>query len=228
MKSRSVPSTGVSAPVGSPRSSRSRVWRAGTLQDGAVDRLGPGRQVGVETEAEGDRRPRRATARRASCTVRPSRPTWYSISSSERERVARRGVELQAQGELVLVPGLERPRHPAHQAVDGVVALGLVEGGLGPHPVELVAAVGQPVRPRGQDLAPTRVGPLVGPKPSMTWWSPDRVGPQGGAHLADHDLLARRARCATAAPSARRRRSWASRAVMATELKQTRTAAGEG
>ena len=82
----------------------------------------------------------------------------------EREGVARGGVQLQAQRELVLVAGLQRPGQPAHQAVDGVVALGLVERGLGPDAVELVAAVGQPVGPGGQDLAPARWRPLVGPE----------------------------------------------------------------
>ena len=91
----------------------------------------------------------------------------------QREGVARRGMQLEAEGELVLVPRLERPRHPAHEAVNGVVALRFVERGLGPHPVELVAAVGQPVRPRGQDLAPARVRPLVRPEAvDDRAWSP--------------------------------------------------------
>ena len=51
------------------------------LEDGAVHRLGPGGQVGVEARA------RRGCALSSSeralvVTVRPSRPTWYSISRS--------------------------------------------------------------------------------------------------------------------------------------------------
>ena len=73
-------------------------------------------------------------------------------------------MELEAQRQLVLVPGLQRPGQPAHEAVNGVVALRFVEGGLSPDAVELEAAVGQPVRPGGQHLAATRMRPLVGPE----------------------------------------------------------------
>ena len=45
----------------------------------------------------------------------------------QREGIAGRGVELEAQRDLVLVPGLEGPGQPADQAVDGVVPFGLVQ-----------------------------------------------------------------------------------------------------
>ena len=99
-------------------------------------------------------------------------------------------MELQAQRDLVLVPGLEGPGQPAHQAVDGVVPFGLVQGRLGPHPVELEAAVGQAVGPGGEHLAPARVGPFVGREAIEHRGVGDGVGPQGGADLADDDLLA--------------------------------------
>ena len=108
----------------------------------------------------------------------------------ERERVAGRGVQLQTQRELVLVAGLERPGHPAHEAVDGVAALGLVQGGLGPYPVVLVTAVSQAVGPGGEDLPAARMGPLVGSEAVEDGGLAHRVGPQGGAHLADDDFLA--------------------------------------
>ena len=134
-------------------------------------------------------------------------------------------MELEAQRELVLVPRLERPGQPAHQAVNGVVALRLVEGGLGPDPVELVAAVGQAVRPRGQDLAPARMRPLVGPEAVDDRVRPRRVG-------------------ASVAPTSQTMTSWRPcpirhcwpvgeateilgvRAVIASELKQTRASVG--
>ncbi len=108
----------------------------------------------------------------------------------QRERIARRGVELQAERELVLVPGLQRPWHPAHEAVDGVPALGLVQGGLGPDPVELVTAVGQAVGPGREHLPPARVGPLVGPEPVEDGRRSDRIGPEGRPDLTHHDFLA--------------------------------------
>src|SRR5580704_6432618 len=84
---------------------------------------------------------------------------------------------------------LQRPGEPAHQAVDGVVALGLIEGSLGPDPVELVAAVGQAVRPRSQYLPPAAVGPLIGSEAVDDGPRPHGVGPQRGADLADDDVV---------------------------------------
>ena len=99
-------------------------------------------------------------------------------------------MQLEPERHLVLVPGLQRPGQPAHQPVDGVAPLGLVEGGLGPHPVELVATVGQAIGPRGQDLAAARVRPLVGAEPVEDGDAIDAVGPQGGSDLAHHHFLA--------------------------------------
>ena len=188
VKSRSVPSTGVSTPVGSPRSSSSRVWRAGQVQDRPVDRLGPRREVGVEAETEGDGA---LVERLGPRRHRQALPAHVVVDlEQQRERVAGRGMELQPERELVLVPGLERPGQPAHEPVDGVAALGLVQGRLGPHAVELVAAVGQAVGPRGEHLAPARVGPLVGAEAVDDGVLAHRVRPQGGADLADDELLA--------------------------------------
>ena len=148
----------------------------------------PGGQVGVEAEAERDRPLVERLGRR-----RHGQPLPADVVlelQQKGERVARRGVELQPEGELVLVPGLERPGQPPHEAVDGVAALGLVEGGLGPHPVELVPTVGQPVGPRRQHLAPARMGPLVGAEAVDDLGVAHRIGTQRGAHLADDDLLA--------------------------------------
>jgi hypothetical protein len=80
VKSSSVPSTGVRSPVGQATVVEiegvvGRQWR---IAPSTVS--GPGREVGVEPEAEGDR----ALVQRCwpvVVTVRPSRPTWYSISS---------------------------------------------------------------------------------------------------------------------------------------------------
>ena len=164
------------------------MWQGGDVQDGAVDRLGAGGQVGVEAEPEGDGplleragpgRHRQALAAHVVVEL-----------EQQREGIPGRGMELQAEGDLVLVARLEGPGHPAHEAVDGVVALGLVQRGLGPHPVELEAAVGQAVRPGGQHLAPARVGPLVGGEAVEHRRVGHGVGPQGGPDLADHDLLA--------------------------------------
>ena len=142
----------------------------------------------MEAETEGDRtllqrlRPRRDGQ---------ALPAHVVLDlEEERERIAGRGMELQPEGELVLMPGLERPGHPAHEAVDGVAALRLVQRGLGPHAVVLVAAVGQAIGPGGEDLTPARMGPLVGAEAVEDRGRTDRVGAEGGAHLADDHLLA--------------------------------------
>ena len=55
------------------------------------------------------------------------------------------------------------PGGPANEAVDRVVVFRLVQRELVAAPVELVAAILQPVRPRDQHLPPARRAHLVGP-----------------------------------------------------------------
>ena len=130
------------------------------VQDGAVDRLGSRRRDRGGSRSRRAPGPLRATA---PCRHREALAADVVLElEQQREGIAGRGVELQAEGELVLVPRLQGPGEPADEAVDRVAALGLVERRLGPHPVELVAPVGQSVRPRGEHLAPARVRPLVG------------------------------------------------------------------
>ena len=66
------------------------------------------------------------------------------------------------------------PGDPADEAVDRVAAFRLVQRELVATPVELVAAVLQPVRPRDQGLTPARGAHLVGPI------SVDKVPTAGG------------------------------------------------
>ena len=166
----------------------SRVWRAGTCRIAPSTVSAPGARYGWKP------RPKGISPSSSDCArvvTRQALPAHVVVDlEQEREGVAGRGVELQAQGELVLMPGLERPGHPADQAVDGVAALRLVQRRLGPHPVELEAAVGQAVGPGGEHLAPARVGPLVGAEAVEHRGRADGVGPEGGADLADDDLLA--------------------------------------
>ena len=54
------------------------------------------------------------------------------------------------------IPFGHLPRHPANQAVDGILLGRVVERELVPPSVELVAAVLDPVGPRDQHLAPPR------------------------------------------------------------------------
>ena len=187
-KSRSVPSTGVTAPPGEPAVVEVEGPMRRDVQDRPVDCLGAYRQVGMKAQAEGD----------GALFERPGHrgdgqpvPTDVILEFEEqRERVSRRGMELQSEGQLVLVAGLECPGEPAHQAVDGVATLGLVEGGLGPHPVVLVAAVAQPVGPRGEHLAAARVRPLVGTEAVEDAALAHGVRAQRGTDLTDDHLLA--------------------------------------
>jgi hypothetical protein len=55
------------------------------------------------------------------------------------------------------------PGSPADEAVDRVTVLRLVQWELVAPPVELEAAILQPVRPRDQHLTPARGAHLVGP-----------------------------------------------------------------
>ena len=158
-------------------------------------------------------------------TVRPVATHVVLELEQQGERVTGRGVELQAEGELVLVPGLERPGHPAHEAVDGVLAFGLVERGLGPHARRTRSGRRPGGWARGRVPGPgpsgttrrSRIRRSPGSRPRNRragWRRPRRRRPPGC-----------RARCATAAPWARRSEILGVRAVMRGELKQTRASA---
>src|SRR5262249_26399719 len=81
------------------------------------------------------------------------------------------------------------PGAPAHEAVNCVATLGLAQGELVSPPVELVAAILEPVWPGDQHLPPTRRGHFVGPV-SVDELSAARGGwAEPAANLDDDRLL---------------------------------------
>src|SRR6516165_11895836 len=81
------------------------------------------------------------------------------------------------------------PGGPAHEAVDCVAALRLVEWKLVALPVELVAAILQPVRPRDQHLTPTRGAHLVSSVSVDKLAAACGVGAEATTNLDDNGLL---------------------------------------
>src|SRR5262249_28540367 len=77
------------------------------------------------------------------------------------------------------------PGGPAHEPMDGVVALRLVERQLMAAPVEVVAAILQPVGPRDQHLPPGRGAHLLGPVAIEKRPATSRVGAKPAANLND-------------------------------------------
>jgi hypothetical protein len=75
------------------------------------------------------------------------------------------------------------PRGPADEPVDGVAPLRLVQRELPASPVELVAAVRDPVRPRDQELAAPRAAELGFGVAVQNRPTTGRVRAQATAHL---------------------------------------------
>ncbi len=154
------------------------------------------------------RRPHRETRRRAERVLDPER---------ERERITGLRVEDVLHHDAVGLALPDSPACPADEAVDRVRGLGLAEGQLVPLPVELVATVLDPVRPRTEHLASPRGGLLLEPVAVEDVPAVHRVGPKPAADL-DNDrplvperdlvLLARRRERHTIPPHAIRSRRW--------------------
>src|SRR4051794_31695269 len=91
--------------------------------------------------------------------------------------------------DTVLLALAHGPGGPAHEAVDRVLFLGVVDRELMAVAPELVAAVHDPVGPGEQDLSPPRRAHLVGSIPVEQLAARRRVGPQAAADLHDHGAL---------------------------------------
>ena len=81
------------------------------------------------------------------------------------------------------------PQRPAHEPVDRIPALRLVEQQLMLPPVELVAAVLHPVRERDQNLSAAGGADLVGPVTVEDVAAARRVVAEPAADLHDHRTL---------------------------------------
>ena len=81
------------------------------------------------------------------------------------------------------------PSGPADEAVDCVAVLRLVQWELVTPPVELVAAILQPVWPRDQRLTPARGAHLVGPISIKDLPTAGGVRAESPADLEDHSAL---------------------------------------
>ena len=87
---------------------------------------------------------------------RPDRETIFCElildAERERERVAALGMQNVLHHDPVRLALTDRPPAPANQAVDRILIVRFGEGELVPLPIELVAPILQPVRPRDQHL----------------------------------------------------------------------------
>ena len=87
----------------------------------------------------------------------------------------------------------ENPRHIASEAMTGVVASGLSERKLLSDPIEGVAAVANPVRPRNQILPTTALDRFHRHRTRVRHHDRRRKAAQRGAHLGNHGaMLSRR------------------------------------
>src|SRR4029077_16844485 len=81
------------------------------------------------------------------------------------------------------------PGGPTNETVDRVAVLRLVQWELVATPVELIAPILQPVRPRDQHLAPARGTHLIGTIAVEKLTDASRVCAESPANLDDHSLL---------------------------------------
>src|SRR6478672_11954559 len=107
----------------------------------------------------------------------------------ERERIAGLRTQRVLDDSAVRFALAHRPGDPAHETVDRVLGLGLVERELMPPPPELVPAVLDPVRPRDEHLAAAGSRDLVGGVAIEQVEASDRVRAQPAADLDHHDTL---------------------------------------
>ena len=110
-------------------------------------------------------------------------------AESKRERVARLRMDHVLHHDPVWAAVADCPPGPAHETVDGVAILGLVERQLVSPALELVDAVLEPVWPRAQHLATTGRAHLVSPVPVEVLVAVRRVRAEPTADLDDHRPL---------------------------------------
>src|SRR6185437_1383825 len=107
----------------------------------------------------------------------------------KREGVARSGPEQELEHHPVGRALGDGPFRPPDEAVDRVSPLGLVQGQLMAPPVELVAAVRDPVRPRNEQLTSAERTKLVLVVAVEDLASTGFVAPETAAHADDHGTL---------------------------------------
>ena len=123
--------------------------------------------------------------------VRTWSPLWECIfdANSEQKRVARLWIENVFHHHPVWLALGGGPGGPTNETVDRVAVLRLVQWELVAKPVELIAPILQPVRPRDQHLAPARGTHLIGAISVEKLTAANRVRAKSTANLGDHSLL---------------------------------------
>src|SRR5215471_8450480 len=159
----------------------------GRLQSQTVDRWGPEGQIWMSAASIG-------TSVRAEVRGRRLHPEAIAgecifDTDSEQKRIARSWIKNVLHHHPVWLSLGGGPGGPTNETVDRVAALRLVQWDLVAAPVELIAPVLQPVRPRDQDLAPARRTHLVGAISVEKLAAADRVRAESAADRDDHSLL---------------------------------------